>query len=155
MVSLEEIRLDKRTQHVTNNSTFIAYQENNNHVTSAAPHMCTSRSNNNNSGGRSSHGVPVTTIVVEGTEVEVADHTISNTRRGINPHNSHEHIDLGHILHGSLLHVHTLQLEIGSTQPLSTVKQAFLGRDHNKHISLQHNHHTHQQIFRLQCTLCL
>ncbi|KEH18766.1 hypothetical protein MTR_8g028375 [Medicago truncatula] len=72
-------------------------------------------------------------------------HTISNTGRGINPHNSHEHIHLGHILHGSLFHVHTLQLEIGSNQPLSTVNQAFLGIDHMKHMSHQHNHHTHQQ----------
>lgn len=97
--------------------------------------------------------VPVTTTVVEGTEVkvvvEVADHTISNTRRGINPHNSHGHIHLEHILHGSLLHVHMLQLEIGSNQPLSTVNLAFSGRDQSKHMSLENNHHTHQQIFRL------
>ena len=38
--------------------------------------------------------------------VEAADHTISNTVCGINPHNSHGHIDLGYILH-----VHTLQLD--------------------------------------------
>jgi len=99
--------------------------------------------------------VPLTTTVMEGTEVEVVDHTISNTGCGINHHNGHGHIYLEHILHMSLLHVHILQLETVSNQPLSTVNQTFLGRDHNKHMPLQHIHHTFQQIFILQCTLCL
>ena len=59
MVVLEETTLAKRTQHVTDNSTFMASQDNNNHVTPTAPHMRANRpnnNNNNNSGGRDSHG---------------------------------------------------------------------------------------------------
>jgi len=124
----------------------MASQENNNHVTPAAPHMRANRpnnNNNNNSGGRDSRGGSGNNNRVEGTEVDVVikvvDHTISNTGHGINPHKNH-----GHILHGSLLHVQTLQLKIVSNQSLSTVNQTFLGRYHNKHMLLQHNHHTHQ-----------
>jgi hypothetical protein len=56
MIVLEETTVAKRTQHVTDNSTFMASQENNNPVTPAAPHMRANRPNNNNSGGHGSRG---------------------------------------------------------------------------------------------------
>jgi len=43
MVVLEETTLAKRTQHVTDNSAFMASQESNNHVTPTAPHMPANR----------------------------------------------------------------------------------------------------------------
>ena len=100
------------------------------------------------------------TTVVEGTAVMVVvkagDHTIINKGHVIKSlHNRHEPIFLGLHSgnHGSLLFSRILQLEIGRNQALQIVKPTFLGRNHNRHILLQHNRHTHQHMSRMQCIL--
>lgn len=86
--------------------------------------------------------------------VVVADyHTIIHKGRGISR---------GPILHGfhssslgPLLLAHIPQLAIGSNKSLQTVNLESLGSDLNRHTLIQHNRHTCQPTFMLQCTLCL
>lgn len=96
---------------------------------------------------------PVADITPVVVVVEKDDHIIINKGHGISPlHNRHVSILLGlyNGCHGLIILAHILQLGIRSNQSLQTINSTFLGRNHNRHMSLQHIRHIHQHIFGME-----